>query len=230
MFVAISLFALVVISRASGNSPEVFGYTLHIVVSPSMEPDINVGDFVVSKKVPINEIEIGDDVIFISTNADSYGAPIIHRVIEITTYLDGSTSLITKGINNEKKDDNPVKEILGKKVWRSAGIGRLSMYVADAQRLLLIIVFIVILILFVKFSVKIYAKYQKNCENLKRKSELIEIVKAEIAEELKRVIANHDNETEVNSITKHDSDKFYNETSGCIEIDSISQDDENKNE
>jgi signal peptidase len=183
------ILLFVLISRAEGSTPEVFGLTLHIVVSPSMEPDIKVGDFVVSKKVPINEIEINDDVIFRSTNSDSLGMPIIHRVVSITVKDDGAIELTTKGINNQTTDEQPVKQILGKKIWSSTGIGKMSKFFTDAQRLLIIIVFIALAVICAKFSIRIYAKYKKNCEESEKKNRLLEEVKAELADELKQFLA-----------------------------------------
>lgn len=190
MLTAIAIFIFIFISRSAGATPRFFGYTIHIVVSGSMEPDIQIGDFVLAEDADIADIQIGDDVIFNSPDPNLNNMPILHRVQDIIIDSDGKVWLVTKGINNPINDEYHVSVIIGRKIWKSTGIGKLATYFSDVQRLLLTGIFAVALIVAIKFSMKIFSKYAKNNDELKRNERLRNEAKAELAAQLKAMLAN----------------------------------------
>lgn len=84
--------------------PSFFGWKPFIVLSGSMESQINVGDIVVVKEIETNKLKEGDVIAF--RNGDIV---IIHRIIEKEENA-GKIQYITKGDNNNVKDKGKVQE------------------------------------------------------------------------------------------------------------------------
>lgn len=77
------------------------------VSSESMVPTLNVGDYIVVKYEPFDELKIGDIIVFYSPlNPKDI---IVHRIYDIRIY-NGQKVLITKGDNNLYSDPWYVKQ------------------------------------------------------------------------------------------------------------------------
>ncbi len=105
--IAVLTLAIVtfMVTKLSGNTPSVFGYSLHRVVSGSMEPELSIGDVIVNKKIADpSQIRIGDIVTF---RGDSRfeNEKVTHRVL-VAPYENGrgDTVFVTKGDANEIDD------------------------------------------------------------------------------------------------------------------------------
>ena len=95
--------------------------------SNSMAPNINKGDAVVYKKVDIDDIKVGDVLVF------KYdGKVIVHRIIDIEEH-NKNIVFYTKGDNNENEDGWPIKEdmIIGKCLFRIVYIGWPSVWIGE---------------------------------------------------------------------------------------------------
>jgi signal peptidase len=90
---------LVVVPKATGSTPLT-------VLTSSMEPSLPPGTLLVVRPTPVEEIRVGD----VMTYQIESGRPevISHRVTEIVSSSDGTTSFITKGDNNDAPDDEAV--------------------------------------------------------------------------------------------------------------------------
>jgi len=86
------------------------------VRSGSMEPSIHVGDVVVSLKVDIDDIEVGDVITFRYPGDDDPNKCYTHRVSKIINTEDGNVLFQTKGDVNEEVDTKLVRPsyIIGK--------------------------------------------------------------------------------------------------------------------
>jgi signal peptidase len=117
----------VVIQVLSNGYVSVGGYSFFRVVTGSMEPQISVGELILSKETHMEDIQTGDVVCFRSKSPNMIGKIITHRVIEIVNADDGSIQFITKGDANLSMDGYYVSQqnIVGKVVWQSGG-GKLS--------------------------------------------------------------------------------------------------------
>ena len=107
VLIAILTVAVVVfmVNKASGNTPTVFGFSIHRIESGSMVPELEVGDVILGKKVTDkSEVHIGDIVTF---QGDSRfdNQKVTHRVL-VAPYDDGkgSIALVTKGDANNTDD------------------------------------------------------------------------------------------------------------------------------
>ena len=100
--VAVIIF---VFTKINGESPKVFGYTLHRIVSGSMEPELEVGDVIVSKEIKDpSEIAVGDIITF-QGDARFEDQKVTHRVL-VAPYDNGrgATVIVTKGDANIDDD------------------------------------------------------------------------------------------------------------------------------
>lgn len=126
------------IALRNGSSPIIKFYT---IVSPSMEPNINVYDIVISKRVENEkELEVGDVINFYSDTIDTGGYTITHRIIE-TYEQEGITYYVTKGDNNQSQDagDITISNIVGKVFFVIPALGRVQYFIASKLGWILII-------------------------------------------------------------------------------------------
>lgn len=153
--IAIGVFFIAVVSRIKNDIPTLFNHTFHIVLSDSMEPEINTGDFVLAKRADVSEVETGDYVIFVSPDPALRGIVIIHKVIEINTD-DDKILLTTMGIKEGATPDAyPVEEIIGIYRGKSVILGRIISVMSNLRNLLFLSVFIAAIFFAVKYSLNI---------------------------------------------------------------------------
>ncbi|GAA0959289.1 signal peptidase I [Frigoribacterium faeni] len=99
LLVAALAVVLVIVPRATGSTPLT-------VLTSSMEPSLPPGTLLVVRPTSTEDIRVGDVV----TYQIESGRPevISHRVIEIVSSTDGTTSFVTKGDNNDAADEAAV--------------------------------------------------------------------------------------------------------------------------
>ena len=101
ILIIISIVMIVIGVRANARkeSPTFFGRSFSIVATDSMVPTIKVGDIIVFKDIPFDEIitmvENGETPIIVFRNI--YGMQIVHRAIGI----ENEVEIVTKGDNEE---------------------------------------------------------------------------------------------------------------------------------
>ena len=104
MVLLISVASVVVITKASGGEPQLFGYQLKTVLSGSMEPGIQTGSIIAVKLAEDKTNFKEGDVITFQEEEDIL---ITHRITEVVKSGD-SVLYRTKGDNNNAEDMNPV--------------------------------------------------------------------------------------------------------------------------
>ncbi len=104
MILLISVASIVVITKASGGEPQLFGYQLKTVLSGSMEPGIQTGSIIAVKTAEDKTTFKPGDVI---TFKEDENLLITHRITEVVKSGD-SILYRTKGDNNNAEDMNPV--------------------------------------------------------------------------------------------------------------------------
>ncbi len=116
--------------------------SLYTIVSGSMEPNIKIGDVVVSKKVKSpTEIKIGDVITFTSTSSISRGMIVTHRVIDIMKTENGY-AYKTKGDYNVSPDTALAEyhNIIGKVIVRIPQLGQVQRFLGTQGGWLIVIV------------------------------------------------------------------------------------------
>lgn len=120
----ILVFAIIFLQRVSGNKLNLGGYAMYTVVSESMLPKYELFDMLLSKEVALNDINVGDDIVYLGQKSNFKDKIVTHRVIEINK----NTQVIkTKGINNNTEDPEiTYSQVLGKVVHKSNILSMIS--------------------------------------------------------------------------------------------------------
>lgn len=105
--------------------PNILGFYGFTISTASMEPAINAGDYLISKKVKSDNIKVGDIITFIEEDTI-----ITHRVSDIITNQYGEAIFITKGDSNNIEDDTRVidENIVSKYIFKIPKIGYIFDY------------------------------------------------------------------------------------------------------
>lgn len=126
----------ILLSKINGTQPRIFGYSFHVVLTDSMSPEIDAGDFIIAKKTDTAKINSGDYIIFVSPDPSLNGKKIVHKVQSVNNQ-EGIISFETTGIKQGAEPDAyPVYEIIGKYVMRSPFIGKVMMFVSKGENIL----------------------------------------------------------------------------------------------
>ena len=106
IFILVFIQFNIILSKKSGEIPNVFGYYIFEVETESMVPTLPVGTKILSKSPSENSaIEVGTIVTF----KDTEGRVITHRIIEVVQE-NGKTGYRTKGDNPINDPDNEILE------------------------------------------------------------------------------------------------------------------------
>ena len=121
------LVVLIVLCAVFLMGSRLIGYRVFNVISGSMTPVYNVGDLIYVKEVPVNTIQVGDDITFV-LNEDLVVAT--HRVIEVDAE---SQHFYTQGVANEVADNEPVhfNNVIGVPQFRIPLLGYVSDFVQN---------------------------------------------------------------------------------------------------
>lgn len=94
----VAVVIVVFISRATGNSPSVFGYHIFRVSTGSMEPTLSVGDVILVKEVSAQDIKKDDIITYKGLRGDLAGKMITHMVVTEPYEQNGVIHYQTQGI------------------------------------------------------------------------------------------------------------------------------------
>lgn len=98
------LIIFLVVSKAQGGPPTLFGHQMYFIRSGSMSPYLEIGDVIIAKEYDGGELSAGKDGDVVTYYGEVKGeaALITHRVVAV----DGDT-VITRGDDNNT-DDAPI--------------------------------------------------------------------------------------------------------------------------
>ncbi len=183
--------------RGQKYEPEIALYT---IISPSMEPNINVYDVVVTKKVKdFSTIKEGDVITFISTSTLGEGLTVTHRVKEVVKTED-DIKFRTQGDNNKIPDSSLAssKNVMGKVLFKIPWVGHIQFFLQSKGGWLfaLLIPAMLIVAYDVYKVIRLSNVKQKVNESIKDKPEDEELI--EKKENLKKNLQNkYDNNNKV---------------------------------
>jgi len=108
-------------------------FSAYVIISPSMVPNINVYDAVVTVRVSEKRIQMYDVITFLSKEIETHGIPITHRVVGILKTEAGEKAYRTKGDNNQKEDRAVIlqSEVIGKVFFRIPMLGYVRTFVTS---------------------------------------------------------------------------------------------------
>ena len=125
--ICIMLFTVVSVLTFNRTDRQLFGYRAFIVLSDSMSAtDFSAGDLVLTRDVDPSTLQPGDIIAFTSTNTESYGQVVTHKIRSLTTTGSGEPGFITYGTTTDTNDENIVTYsfVLGKYQTRLSGVGK----------------------------------------------------------------------------------------------------------
>lgn len=152
----ISLIVFSIINK--NETPCFFGIKTFVIVSGSMQPDLMIGDIVIVKKCDKNDINVGDIISYRSGQS-----VITHRIVEFIE-SDGQTGYITKGDNNNVKDNVVVKfeDIEGKYIGKISKLGNVVLFLKNKIVIIsIILIFYLIYVHELKVNEKIQIRKEK---------------------------------------------------------------------
>lgn len=192
-------------------------FSLYTIVSPSMEPTINVYDVIVTKKIEPKDIKVNDIITFISTSSISEGMTVTHRVVSIVNGPNG-VEFKTKGDNNLSADSDTAKSenLLGKVIFKVPQLGRLQFFLASKGGWLLVVLFpalyIIINDIFKILKLNNAKKKIDELEDSKEDEEKIKLEssrKEELKEKLNKINEERSDKLQ-EQIKEHDLEHVYN--------------------
>lgn len=159
-----NLILVFISSDTFNNGIRIFGYKAYIITSTSMEPSINLGDVVITRKCKEDKLQTGDIITFKTENEI-----ITHRILKIEDNGLLPKTYITKGDNNNIEDIEKVtySNIEGKSVIIIPYLGKIIMII-DNKIIILIIVLIILITCFLKMQ------KQDKIENRREKKKIEE--------------------------------------------------------
>ena len=163
--------------------PKLGGYCPLIVLSPSMEPKIKVGDLIICKQIDPKDVKVNDVIAFFDPDSRN-NSVLTHRVTEVIN-TDGVLSFRTMGDANNAEDRLAVPE--GNLVGiytdtRIPGAGRVAMFMQTTAGLVICVV--VPLVLLVGWDLIRRRKYeQKSSQDTAALLAELEALKAQKAAE-----------------------------------------------
>lgn len=172
--------------------------SLYTIISPSMEPNINVYDVVITRRVKPEEIKEGDVITFISSSTLGEGLTITHRVKSVIK-TEGDIKFRTQGDNNPIPDSALVtsNNLLGKVVFTIPFLGYIQFMLQSKSGWLffLLIPAIIVVIYDVVKVIKLSNVKQRLNETLKEeeKDEVLVEKQEKLKEELKEKFAGFEN-------------------------------------
>jgi len=120
------IFGVVILPVLFILTTSFFGWHFDVVPTKSMEPAFNPGGMVITRPVELEDITIGDPILFRMPGMEAE-ARIVHRVIEITQ-IDNQLFFRTKGDANEYPDLDLVssQNFIGKTVLYVPNVGNIA--------------------------------------------------------------------------------------------------------
>ena len=186
VIMALILTAVIVLQKLSNSNQSLAGYRVFRVITGSMEPEYEVGEVVISKQVDVNEIKVGDDIVYLGKNGEYAGKIIMHSVIEINTDENGNLFFHAKGLHSSSVEDPHISEeqIYGVVIYKSVFLTTMYNLATNIYSIFVIII-ILVLNVFIAFNTP-KKNQKKKIKRIKKEEELYEKQNIEEVEENKK--------------------------------------------
>lgn len=141
VFIPIILINIILIAGSyinPGELPGVFGIKPAVVLSGSMEPEIQVGDLIFIRSTDSALLKEGDVVCYLTS-----GKAVTHRIISVTQGEDGQPRYVTQGDANNAADRLAVTTDQVQGIWKGARIPKLGSAILFMQTTTGMILFII---------------------------------------------------------------------------------------
>lgn len=143
--IVILMVIFAVIQKTSNNRNSIAGIKIFTVVTGSMIPVYEIGDILIVKDISVENIKVGDDIVYQGESGSYKNKTITHRVLSIEKEDNNDYKIITKGVANLAQD--PVinqTQILGKVIGKISIFSFILKLIANIYALIIIPVIILI--------------------------------------------------------------------------------------
>lgn len=168
ILIEVLIIIFLVVSKVQGDTPTLFGYQMYFIRTGSMEPYLEPGDVIISKKYDGRELVSGEngDVVTYRGSIGNRAELITHRVIEV----DGD-EIITQGDANNIADSPITKnEIEAVMVYKTVVIDKIYKVISTTWGFWLLI-FMPIAILIISEIVSLAKELKKEKDEVAEENE-----------------------------------------------------------
>jgi len=154
IILCVILTIIILLQKISDSNKTILGYRIFRVITGSMEPEYDIGVVVICKETPMNEINIGDDIVYLGTYGDYNGKIIMHDVIGIDKDENNNNiNFHAKGLHSGSVEDPQIKpnQIFGV-VKHQSGILTILYNLATSIYSAFIIISVLVLNVFISFK------------------------------------------------------------------------------
>lgn len=110
IILCVLLIIIILMQKITNSNRTILGYRLFRVITGSMEPEYDVGVVVICKEIPINDIKVGDDIVYLGKYGEYNGKIIMHDVVGIDKDENGNiVNLHAKGLHSASVEDPQIK-------------------------------------------------------------------------------------------------------------------------
>ena len=127
IILCVIMTVIIVMQKVTDSNKTIFGYRIFRVITGSMEPEYDIGQVVISKEIPPEDIEVGDDIVYLGTYGDYSGKIIMHEVVGIDKDENNNLNFHAKGLHNLSIEDPQIKpnQIFGVVIFKSGILTKL---------------------------------------------------------------------------------------------------------
>ena len=154
LLVVLVLFTILLLTmKIMGDRPTLFGYNLYYIVSPSMEPSLEVGDIILSKEVKDPSTLQVHDVITYKGEVGSFSGKLVtHELIEIKEHSDGSLSFLTKGTKEGAIVDPEIRsdQVVSKMIFEIPLLGKIMQLLSNQIVFFIFVIIPLVVCLFIE--------------------------------------------------------------------------------
>jgi len=103
------MIVIIFMQKITDSNKTILGYRIFRVITGSMEPEYDIGQVVIAKQIPPEDIEVGDDIVYLGTYGDYNGKIIMHEVVGIDKDENNNLNFHAKGLHNLSIEDPQIK-------------------------------------------------------------------------------------------------------------------------
>lgn len=177
--VGMMVFTIVSVRTFNRTDRSLFGYGVYIVLSDSMSAtDFSAGDLVFTQTVDPATLREGDIIAFISSNEESYGSVVTHKIRSVTRDSGGGLGFVTYGTTTGTDDAEIVSSmnVLGKYRFSLPKVGSFFNFMRTVPGYIVCILtpFLILIVMNAVDAIRLFRAYKREqLEELEREREAL---------------------------------------------------------
>lgn len=155
VIIALTCYVIIniIIAKKNNKPVNLFGSSISLVLTESMEPEIKAGDLIIFRICDFEDVKVGDNIVFVAGkgfDAAVQGKSVVHKVQSLT-----DEGAVTKGVNNLSSDKDLVtsENFLGICFYNSSFWGGIFLFFSKYG--IFVIIFVIVLPFVISQVIKI---------------------------------------------------------------------------